>query len=101
MEVAVDIYTISTLTSLVNSSNLLTIFITLMVVFFLLGLLLGLNIITRRNRSDSTTTTTIENSRKSDRQTPSLGQEDWERTQRNINTSYPKSKHSRHRHQNR
>lgn len=67
-------------TGLVNSRNFLAVFIALVIVFFLLGLILGLNINSRKKSSDNKQATTVDNSNENSRQTDTNRQEDWERS---------------------
>lgn len=67
-------FSFAPLASVLNSSNFMLIFIALVVVFFLLGLLLGLTIALRKKISSDMQTPAADNSREKTKQTDDLRQ---------------------------
>lgn len=88
----------SLLTSLINDMSIIVIYISLVVLFFLLGLVLGLNIGTRKRipKNDKTPDTT--DSLNKSRQTYVPGQDSREVIDQQVYNTNPEQKHSRHRH---
>lgn len=86
------------LTDLVNGNNILTIFIALVVVFFLLGLLLGLNIGSRNKDTKKEKNQITPSDLKNPKQTNALVQDTRENSTGQSYRPGQRRTHSRHRH---
>lgn len=98
MEKTSTILGFSVLTGLVNSTNILIIFITLVIVFFLMGIIMGFHINTKKSNSKDEPSSNKVDALGKLRQTEALGQDNQDILDRQINNSYSKQSHSRHKH---
>jgi hypothetical protein len=91
------IYVSGLLTGLITNTSILVIYLTLIVVFFLLGLTLGLTIQTRRRIPKDTRSSENADPLNRSRQTFVPGQDGRERADRQISPAASEHRHSRHR----
>ena len=90
---------VTLLLNIVNSTNFLIIYSILIVVFFLLGLSLGIHIGTRRrNSADSTLSSGSEEGKKKPKHTENISQSVGEKTDVQNNSSVSRPQQSSHRH---
>lgn len=93
---ALAILGFTTLIGLVNGTNFLVIFIAMVIVFFLLGMIIGFHINSKKNNTkDDMSADKTDTSGKS-RAINTLGPDDWNNAINQINNSYRGYSHSQH-----
>ena len=88
----------TTLIGLVSGTNFLVVFIALVIVFFLLGMVIGFNINSRKRVTKDDMASGKTNAPGKSRTTNTLGQDGRNNSINPINNSYRGHSHSRHKH---
>lgn len=88
----------SVLTNIVNATNFLVMFIALVVIFFLLGMIMGFNINAKKGNSKEEISSEKTDHTKKSKTANALGQDSRESTDRQIISTFPPRNQSNHNH---